>query len=170
MVKLISVLFPSEPPCLVGSRVDVVINKFASAVSLASALFAVPAAAVTAVAAFDMACAVLAPLDGRLFDGFFREYVDCAAALWPPLGPSSRPEDRYLGEKISELSAAGAFRGTLRAGQRPASGLSWLARWIARVRALVVLYRRRGALPARRCRKVRQVEVLQVLVPQPSRS
>jgi hypothetical protein len=46
---------------------------------------------------------------------------------------------------------------------RPCSGLSWLAMYIASVRALVALYRRTGALPASRFRQEKHVEVLQVL-------
>lgn len=59
--------------------------------------------------------------------------------------------------------ASGAGRGALGWWQRPCSGLSWLAMYIASVRALVALYRRTGAAPASRFRQEKHVAVLQVL-------
>jgi hypothetical protein len=52
----------------------------------------------------------------------------------------------------------------------PFSGLSWLARYIANVRALVILYLLIGALPTKRFRQLKQVAVVQVFEPHPMRS
>lgn len=86
----------------------------------------------------------------------------------PPLSPfvvpgmrSSRALGLYLGAKTRELSDAGGALDGFNRGQSPFSGLSRLARYVASVLALVVLYRRMGARPAMRFRQVKQVEVVQ---------
>lgn len=75
-----------------------------------------------------------------------------------------------LGENIRALRDAGPSLGEATKGHRPFSGLSRLARYTAKVLALVVLYRRVGALPALRARYVRHVGVEQQSVSQPCRS
>ena len=83
---------------------------------------------------------------------------------------SSRTRGLEMGVMVRELRAAGGPLGGRREGHSPLSGLSWLARCKAKVRALVVLYLRMGARPATRLRQVKQVGVEQCSAPQPSRS
>lgn len=55
-------------------------------------------------------------------------------------------------------------------GHSPFRGLSRLAKYTAKVRALVALYFRTGRFPANRRRHVKQVDIRHLVSPQPSRS
>lgn len=73
-------------------------------------------------------------------------------------------------ENIKLPKAAGGSRDLRRKGHNPFSGSSWLAKYIANVLALVVLYLRMGARPAKRRLHVKQVGVAQLTFSQPDRS
>jgi hypothetical protein len=73
-------------------------------------------------------------------------------------------------EKIKLPRATGGSWDLRRNGHSPFSGLSWLARYTAKVLALVVLYLRIGALPAKRRLNVKHEGVAQLTFSQPDRS